>query len=747
MTVAWDAATREWHLHNGHTSWVLAVLENGWIGHLHAGASLAVGPSYRHLAPPFAGYDNRVGEPIGLAVPGLGVGDFRVPALVVETADGAMVLDPQYAGHRVIPGKPALGGGLPATYVEGDDEADTLEIDLVDAPSGITVTLSTTMFTGGATVARSMRITNGGPAPATILCAMSATLDLPDAGWTMIQLSGTWARERSAWERPLVPGRQSIGSLRGGSGNEHNPFLGLRRATTTEDRGEAWGVALVYSGNFLAEVDVDPFATARLRIGIHPEGFAWRLEPGQTFTTPEAILAWSDRGLGGVSNALHGLLRTRLARGPWRDADRPVLLNNWEGTYFDFDHDRLVAMAIEAKSLGIELFVLDDGWFGARDNDRRGLGDWTVNRSKLPHGMDGLAREIHALGLQFGIWIEPEMVNPDSDLFRAHQEWVVGVPGRPRTESRHQLVLDLAQPAVVNHIADAIGSILASAPIDYVKWDWNRFVTEPWTAAVPPDRQGEFFHRYVLGLYDLYERLTSRFPDILFESCASGGARFDAGMLPWAPQAWTSDDTDAVERLAIQWGSSIPYPLSSLSAHVSAIPNHQTGRTAPIGFRAAVAMFGVFGYELDPGGLPDAERDEIRRQVAFYVERRDLFQRGRFARLRSPFAGTGNETAWMVSSDDGVRAVAAHYRVLYRPLPVRDRLRLRDLDPDARYEVTAWSSFTAPEGSFVRGGDELMRVGIGIEPPDPAPSDAQPPDGIRIVRGDFTFRLFDLRRL
>ncbi len=747
MTITWDPDAREWHLHNGHTSWVLAVLENGWIGHLHAGAPLAVGPSYRHLVPPFAGYDNRVGEPIGLALPGPGVGDYRVPGLVVETADGATVLDPQYAGHRIVPGKPALEGGLPATYVEGEDEADTLEIDLVDASSGLMVTLSTTIFASMAVVARSMRITNGGTAAATVRCAMSATLDLPDAAWTLVQLSGTWARERAVAERALVPGRQSIGSLLGGSGSEHNPFLGLRRATTTEADGEAWGAALVYSGNFLAEVDVDPFATARLRIGIHPDGFAWRLEPGQGFATPEAVLAWSDRGLGGLSDALHGLFRERLARGPWRDVDRPVLLNNWEGTYFDFDHDRLVAMALAAKEMGIELFVLDDGWFGARDDDHRGLGDWTVNRAKLPRGMDGLAREVHDLGLQFGLWIEPEMVNADSDLFRAHPDWAIGVPGRSRTEQRQQLVLDMAQPAVVEHIAGAIGEILAGAPIDYVKWDWNRFITEPWTPAVPAERQGEFFHRYALGLYDLYRRLTSRFPHILFESCASGGARFDAGMLAWAPQAWTSDDTDAVERLAIQWGSSIPYPLSSMGAHVSAIPNHQTGRLAPIDFRAAVAMFGVFGYELDPVHMDPADREAVRHQVAFYLERRGLFQRGRFARLRSPFEGTGNETAWMVSAPDGSRAVAAHYRVLHRPLPVRDRLRLRGLDPAAHYEVTAWSSFDAPLGTFVRGGDELMRVGIGIEPPEPLPAGTRPPNGIRIVRGDFTFRLFDLRRL
>jgi alpha-galactosidase len=307
-------------------------------------------------------------------------------------------------------------------------------------------------------------------------------------------------------------------------------------------------------------------------------------------------------------------------------------------------------------------------------------------------------------------------------------------------------VLDLAQPAVVDHLADAIGTVLASAAIDYVKWDWNRFITEPWTPAVPPERQGELFHRYVLGLYALYERLVTRFPGILFESCASGGARFDAGLLAWAPQAWTSDDTDAVERLAIQWGSSLAYPVSSMGAHVSAIPNHQTGRLAPIGFRAAVAMFGAFGYELDPPALPDAERDEVRRQVAFYAERRDLFQRGRFLRLRSPFEGDRNETAWMTAAADGSRAVAAHYRVLSRPLPARDRLRLRGLDPEASYEVTAWDGFAAPLGTFERGGDKLMNVGLSLEPPEPLPAGLEPPDGVRVVRGDFTFRLFDLRR-
>ena len=753
MTIAWDAAAREWHLGNGRISYALRVLENGWLGHLHAGPPLRPGVSLRHLGPAeFTGFTNRVGEPVALEVPVPGVGDFRVPALIVEGADGSTVLDLRYAAHRISAGKPDLPG-LPSTYAEDDAEAETLEIDLADAPTGLAVTLRLTLFAGRSAIARSMTLANGGVTPLTIRCAMSGSLDLPDAAWNLVTLSGSWARERHVHDRPLVPGRQSVGSLRGASGLEHNPFLALRRPSTTEEAGEAWGLSLVYSGNFLAETEVDPLMTARLRIGIQPDGFAWRLEPGGTFTTPEAVLAWSPDGLGGLSETLHALFRDRLARGPWRDRPRPVVLNNWEGTYFDFDHDRLVAMAGKAKELGVELFVLDDGWFGRRDKDDSSLGDWIVDRRKLPGGLEALVRDIRALGLSFGLWIEPEMVNPDSDLFRAHPDWAIGVPGRPRTESRQQLVLDYSRPEVVDHIADALIAVLSSAPVDYVKWDMNRNITEPWSPSLPADRQGELFHRYILGVYELYRRLTTRFPDILFESCASGGGRFDPGMLAFAPQTWTSDDTDAVERLRIQWGTSLAYPLSSMAAHVSAVPNHQTGRITPIATRAAVAMFGVFGYELDPTAMTASEHDAVARQIAWYVDRRVLLQRGRFLRLRSPFEGDGNETAWMVVDEGADRAIVGHYRVLAHPVPVRNRLRLRGLDPAATYGVTAWGDDLSRPGAVVmRGGDELMAVGLGIEPRDPIPAGLafdgiRMHEGMRVIRGDFEARLFELRRL
>ena len=716
--IEWREADRQLHLTNGHLSYVLAIHERGALGLLHMGAPLATGRSYRHLAVrPFRGFANRLGDPVALECPTPGSGDYRVPGLVVGQPDGSTVLELAYRSHRIVAGKPPIAG-LPSTYVEDDGEAETLEIDLADARSGLVATLSYTIFRDQPALARSIRLRNDGSADLRIETVMSLVLDLPDAGWDLVHLAGAWARERHVVERRLVPGRQSISSNRGSSSAAHNPFLALRRASTTEAHGEAIGIALVYSGNFLAEVEVEPYGTARLRIGINPETFSWSLAPGAELATPEAILVWTADGLGAMSDAFHRLFRERLARGTWRDRPRPILVNNWEGTYFDFDEERLVAIATVARDLGIELFVLDDGWFGKRDDDTTSLGDWFVDRRKLPAGIDGLARRITELGLGFGLWIEPEMVSERSELFAAHPDWAIGIPGRARTEGRQQLVLDLSRPEVVDHIEGALADVLGSGPISYVKWDMNRWISEPWSASLPADRQGEFFHRHILGVYELYRRLATRFPDILFESCASGGDRFDAGMLAVAPQAWTSDDTDAVERLAIQWGSSLAYPLSSMGAHVSAVPNHQTGRLTPLATRAAVAFFGVFGYELDTTALSDAERDDVRAQVAFYKQHRDVLQRGRFVRLRSPFGGDGNTTAWMAVADDRRRAVVGYYRVLNRPAPGPDRVPLRGLDRDVEYRVSVWPVADDTVGranAFTRRGDELEAVGLMID--------------------------------
>lgn len=737
MSIDWTAETGEFHLRNDHMSYILAVLEDGSLGQLYLGPALASGRSYRHLAPgEFHGFANRLGDPVRLEYPTVGTGDYRVPALTVIHPDGSAVVRLAYADHVIRPGKPALAG-LPSTYVEADDEAETLEVSLVDEPSGLRVLLRYTIFRDLPVVARSAVLTNGGAGQLVVTCAMSAALDLVDADWQLIGLSGTWARERHVVRRPLAVGRQAVSSRRGASSHQHNPFIALTRPATTEHAGEAIGLGLVYSGNFLAEAEVDAHATTRLRIGIDPDTFAWTLEPAAELVVPEAVIAYSDAGLGALSDAFHRLYRARLARGAWRDRPRPILINNWEATYFDFDESKLLEIAAVARGLGIELFVLDDGWFGQRDADTSSLGDWSVDRRKLPTGLDGLARQIESLGLSFGLWIEPEMVSERSRLFAEHPDWAIGVPGRPRTEARNQLVLDLSRRKVVDHLYGVLSELLASAPISYVKWDMNRNITEAWSPGLPPDRQGEFFHRYILGVYDLYDRLTRAFPDVLFESCAGGGGRFDPGLLAYAPQAWTSDDTDAVERLRIQWGTSLAYPLSSMAAHVSAVPNHQVGRLTPLATRAAVAFFGVFGYELDPTALTPAERAEVAGQVAFYKRRRDLFQRGRFVRLRSPFEGDGNETAWMTVSDDARTAIVGWYRVLNRPVPGPVRLRLRGLDPTASYRLTEWPP---PDGrpttieAPIRGGDELMSAGLVLDM-DRTEAAAQ---------GDFRARLFVL---
>jgi alpha-galactosidase len=511
---------------------------------------------------------------------------------------------------------------------------------------------------------------------------------------------------------------------------------------TNELAGEVLGLSLIYSGNFKADVEVDQWDITRLRAGINPDTFCWELKGGDSFDTPEAVLAWSNEGLNGLSRQYHELYRNRLARGAWRDRERPVLLNNWEGTYFNFTEKKILEMAGKAKDLGAELFVLDDGWFGKRDSDDSSLGDWWPHPGKLPEGVAGLANKVTALGIKFGLWIEPEMVNPDSDLFRAHPDWAVHVPGRPRTEQRNQYVLDMGRAEIVDYLYTLLSNIIGSAPISYIKWDMNRYITEPFSLNLPAKQQGEFFHRYVLGVYALYTRLTRAFPDILFESCSSGGARFDPGILGFAPQGWLSDDTDALERLAIQEGASLVYPLSSMGAHVSAAPNHQTGRLTPISFRGMVSFFGCLGYELDPTQFSDEDAGVVKKQIEFYKAHRKCFQYGRFYRLLSSVPGRnpqrGRYAAWM--SVLGSEAIVGVYKILINPNRRPFRLKLAGLDPTAQYRVSVWEggSFEKEDKELncgIRGGDELMQAGLLLECVD------QP------RHGDFFSELFILERI
>lgn len=712
MPITFDSESLKFHLFNENISYLFALCAGRFPESLYFGKRVRdysyARRSYGHDARPLFVCLGDLDEKISLdhirqEYPSYGSTDFHYPAFTLLQENGSRVSRFEYESHAVYPSKKSLAP-LPSTYAEGDGEADSVDISLFDEVSRTRLVLTYSIFAGFDAVTRSVRFEQEGPSAVTLERAMSFSVDLPDCDFEMLQLSGAWARERQVRQRALVEGVQSVHSLRGSSSAEHNPFIALKRPSTDEDSGEAYGFSLVYSGNFLAQAEVDTFGSTRVMMGIHPDTFRWPLATGESFTAPEAVLVYSDAGLNGMSQTFHSLFRTRLARGPWRDADRPVLLNNWEATGCDFTEPQILDMARSAKDLGIELVVLDDGWFGARNSDRAGLGDWTPNLEKLPGGISGLAKKIEAEGLKFGLWFEPEMVNADSDLYRAHPDWILRTPGRVPSVGRNQYVLDFSRDDVVDHIRKSVSSVLRDAPVSYVKWDMNRYLTECGSAALESGAQGTVFHRYVLGVYRLYDSLTRAFPDILFESCSSGGARFDPGILAFAPQTWTSDDSDAIERLRIQWGTSLAYPLSSMGNHVSAVPNQQVARITPLATRAHVAFFGELGYELDLDELDGAEKDQVREQIAFYKKHRSLVREGRFFRLRSPFAG--NVSAWMVSSGDGNEALVGCYRTLNRPNQGETIVKLRGLEPKARYAVG--------EKAAAFFGDELMYSGLPI---------------------------------
>lgn len=708
MSIKVNEETKTFHLYNKKISYILTVLRNGQPGQLYFGKRIHHREDFSYLlevmARPMASCvfeDNKAFslEHLKLEYGVYGSSDYRSPAVEILQENGSRISDFRYRGYRLMDGKPKLEG-LPATYVEHSGEAETLALELEDYVSGMRLELFYTIFFDCGILARSARFMNAGENVLHLTRAMSLCLDLPDSEFDWIQFSGAWARERHPKTRRLEQGIQSVGSMRGHSSHEHTPFVILKRPSADEFQGEAYGFSLVYSGNFLAQAEVDTHGTTRMLMGIHPDTFDWKLESGESFQTPEAVMVYTDRGLNDLSQNFHRLYQKRLARGYWRDRPRPILINNWEATYMDFSEDKILEIAEKARDLGVELFVLDDGWFGKRDTEHAGLGDWTVNLNKLPDGITGLARKINGMGMKFGLWFEPEMVNLDSDLYRAHPDWILKTPGRPSCHGRFQYVLDFSRGEVVDCIYRMMEKLLSEAEISYIKWDMNRSITECYSAALPADRQGEVFHRYILGVYDLYDRLTARFPEVLFESCASGGARFDPGMLYYAPQAWTSDDTDAVERLKIQYGTSYCYPVSSMGSHVSAVPNHQLGRVTPLYTRANVAYFGTFGYELDLNRLSGEEQEEVKRQIAFMKSYRELFQFGTFYRLSSPFEK--NVTAWMTVSRDKKSAIVGWYRTLSETNAPYSRLKLAGLDPDAEYEVCGARFY----------GDELMNLGL-----------------------------------
>ena len=626
-----------------------------------------------------------------------GSGDFRISAIAVRNSDGNSVTDIRYKGHKISKGKPSIAP-LPSVYVNDESEADTLEIYAEDKVTGVEVTLIYTVFNNIDAVTKSVRVTNGGKAPVDIERIFSTCLDLPTMDFDLITLYGRHMKERCREQRRLAHGIQGVASKRGSSSHNQNPFAALLRHGATEDNGDAYGINLIYSGNFEFSAECDYSGTTRMIMGINPTDFSWHLEPDESFQSPEAVHVYTNEGLGGMSRIYHRLYINNLVRGKYKYEKRPLLINSWEACFFDFDTDKLVAFAKNTKELGMDMLVMDDGWFGKRNDDTNSLGDWFVNENKLKGGLSKLIEQVNDIGLKFGIWYEPEMISPDSELFRAHPDWYVHVPNRESSIGRNQYVLDVSREDVRDNIFNQMYSVLSENKIDYLKWDFNRNISEAGSALLPAERSKEFFHRFVLGTYDLMDRFTKAFPDILFENCSGGGGRFDPGMLYYSPQIWTSDHTDPIERLTIQFGTSLCYPASTMGAHVSAAK--RTGFET----KGNVALWGTFGYELDPTKLTEDDRQIILGQINDYHKYYDLIHYGDLYRLIDPHTDHF-KCAWSFVSPDKKEALATAV-IMRENFCHLFFLKLKGLDKDRMYRCE--------ETGEVYSGALLMNSGINL---------------------------------
>ena len=710
MNIQVNASNRLFHLQTKHTSYVFHVIEDGSLGQLYYGPKIPFKDDYANLntREEHDCTNTRTDEDVEFQAEllkqeyaGLGKGDYRYPAFQITYPNGSRTSEFQYRDYELKDGKARLTG-LPSTFADDSNDSQTLTVKLADGD--LELQLHYTVFADEDVIVRSTTFVNHGK---TVFLnrALSAQLDLPDANYDFIQFAGSWSRERHLHRSHLRPGTQSISSLRTASSHQENPFFMLARPHTDNNQGAVFGFNFVYSGNFLDSVEVDQFDTTRVLIGINPDEFGWKLNSGDSFQTPEVIFSYTDNGFNALSQQLGAFYAQHLINPHFAHQERPILINNWEATFMDFTEDKLMPIVERAKELGIEMFVLDDGWFGHRDDDRSSLGDWFVDEKKFNHGIAGFAKRVHDLDMKFGLWFEPEMISIDSKLYQTHPEWMIKTPGRGQTPGRHQFVLDMSRKEVVDYLFELMSHIIQDAKLDYIKWDMNRNITEMYGADLPADQQLEFSHRYILGVYDLYDRLTKAFPDVLFESCASGGGRFDLGMMYYAPQAWCSDDTDAVERIKIQDGTSYGYTPSMWGAHVSAVPNDQVGRLTSIDMRAKVAYFGAFGYELDVTELSDEEQATIKQQVAFYKQYRKLFQFGTFYRLETPDT-SDNVYGWETVSPDKQTAIGMRYQILNGANPAYIRYYFKGLDPERRYTVN--------DGSEVFSGAELMNAGYFV---------------------------------
>lgn len=710
MAIIYDKESRHFTLQTKDTTYQMKVDPYGFLLHLYYGKKVSGNMDYllTYYDRGFSGnpYEAEKDKTYSMDAlpqefPCQGNGDYRSPAFIVQNGDGTFACDLRYKSHEIRSGKYSLKG-LPAVYAE-EKEADTLEILLEDSTTGLQALLLYGVLEERDIITRSVKIINAGADQVYLEKVQPACLDFVTGDYDLITFYGRHAMERNYQRTAVIHGNHIIGSRRGTSSHQYNPMMILADKTTTENQGDCYAMSFVYSGGFKGETEKDQYNQIRMLLGLQEEQFRYPLKPSEEFISPEVVMTYTHEGLNRLSQNLHSCIRRHICRGKYRDTVRPVLLNSWEASYFDFTGASIYNLAKEAKEAGIELLVMDDGWFGQRFDDFRALGDWYVNEEKLGGTLAELVEKIHALDLLFGIWIEPEMVNEDSDLYREHPDWAFIIPGRKPNRSRYQLVLDFSRKEVVDYIFEQICSVFDTTKIDYVKWDINRSLGDVYSAVTK--EQGRVMHDYVLGLYDFLERLQKRYPDMLIEGCSGGGGRFDAGMLYYTPQIWTSDNTDALDRIKIQYGTSFGYPLSSMSAHVSAVPNHQTGRTTSLRTRGVVAMTGSFGYELDPAKMTAEEKKEVRLQVEEYHRYAPLIFNGRYYRLTNPFES--EVAAWAyVSEDRSEVLVNVVMQEIHGNMTV-NYIKLQGLDEDARYVDGATGE--------VYYGDMLMNAGLPLK--------------------------------
>lgn len=713
INIFYNEKDKAFKLRANNTDYMMKVCEEGYLAHVYYGNKVPdedLTYLLRLDESPFTPATNdrdraSFMDTLPFEYPCFGVGDYRESAFKIMDANGMSTCDLRYVSHKMYEGKPKLEG-LPATFATEESGCSTLEITMYDKYANIEVVLIYTAFDKLDVITRSAVITNKSEKPFKITRALSACVDFDTDKMDMITLNGSWARERAVERCRLHHGKQLVDSCRGESSHQNNPFVALCDNNADEDKGEVFGFNFVYSGNFYAQAEVTQHKKTRFIMGINPLDFEWLLEKGESFTCPEVVMVHSDEGIGKMSRTFHDLYRNNLIRGEYKDKRRPILINNWEATYFNFDTDKLIDIAKEASKLGIEMLVMDDGWFGHRDSDNSSLGDWFVYEKKLKGGLKYLVDEVNKLGMKFGIWFEPEMISPDSELYKAHPDWAIQIKGRPLTLCREQYVLDYSRKEVRDYVYGMMKKILDSANIEYIKWDMNRQLTEVGSATLPAERQRELWHRYVLGVYDLMDRLTTDYPHILLENCSGGGARFDPGMLYYSPQIWCSDDTDAIERLKIQHGTSMCYPCSAMGAHVSDCPNHTVGRNTPFKTRGHVAMVGTFGYELDVTRIPQEDRDAIPAQIEEFNKFNKLVRTGDHYRIGNMFEDNTWD-AWEFVAKDKSEALFEFVQVLARPNERSRRIKLKGLEPEAYY-------YEESEPDKKISGAALMNAGINI---------------------------------